>query len=165
MSNEPGSHRVQRDVAGNSEEVRFFLYQFRRETRLKQMTDAVVSAIERLCVGSVQLTHGERDISVGNLQQEMVVVAHQAIGVTEHIMLLGHGAEYGQQTPTIGVIPEDVSTLVSTRHYVVDATGDHETERPCHQRARWRPRDTTSIGIRVASGAGPTRIAVAMLKR
>jgi hypothetical protein len=62
----------------------------------------------------------------------MVVIAHEAIGVTEHA-IAGDGArQYDQKSRTVVIVFEDRAPGVPTRRDVVDPARNLEPERSGH---------------------------------
>jgi hypothetical protein len=97
------------------------------------MADSAVAPVEAGCVDAVQLAHGHREIRVRCLNQQMEVVAHQAVGVAETAVASDDPVEVGEQPPPVSVVPEDRRALVSTRDRVVDGVLELDPQRSRHR--------------------------------
>jgi len=51
-------------------------------------------------------------LASGGGQQQMVVVAHQAVGVAKDVQALDHGTEGGQEASSVTFVQEDALTCV-----------------------------------------------------
>jgi hypothetical protein len=96
------------------------------------MAASLVSPIESLRVHPVEVTHRKREVRLGGLDQQVVVIAHEAIGVTEHVIAGDGGCQNNQEARAIVIIFEDRAPVIPTRGHVVDATGKLKPERPGH---------------------------------
>ena len=56
------------------------------ESSLKYVTDCLVSSVKVLGIDSVQLPHPSGYIPLGCLDDEMVVVVHKTVGMTEPVV-------------------------------------------------------------------------------
>ena len=81
-----GAHGGQDDVAADFQQIALLVYQDRLEAPLKHMSHAPVSSIISLSVDAVELAHADGEVAVGGLDDEVVVVAHEAIGVAEPVI-------------------------------------------------------------------------------
>jgi hypothetical protein len=75
------AHRVQSEIARQFEKVTIALNRDRMETALKEMAAKGIPAVERLRVSSVHALNPAGKIRFGRLDNEVVVVFHQAIRV------------------------------------------------------------------------------------
>jgi hypothetical protein len=66
------------------------------------------------------------------LDQQVVVIAHEAIGVTQDVIAGDGGCQHVQEARAVIVIFEDRVPVVPTRGDVVDPAGKLEPERPGH---------------------------------
>jgi hypothetical protein len=57
------------------------LDQDRLVASLEDVPDPVVRPVDGLRVDAVELTHAAREVGVGGLGEQMIVVGHQAVGV------------------------------------------------------------------------------------
>ena len=72
-------HRIQREVTKNRPRVGAVLNDPAPEAALKEMPHAIVSTVEALAVGGIELLQQPRQRMLGRNQQQMVVIPEQAI--------------------------------------------------------------------------------------
>jgi hypothetical protein len=92
------------------------------------MPDPTVAAIEALRVYAVELTHPLGEIRLGCLDQQLVVVAHQAIGMTASLKAADHLSQHTQKTSPGRFIQTDVLPSVASRGHLINCTGKFNTE-------------------------------------
>ncbi len=63
-----------------------FLNEDRLVSALEQMPCPLMAFIKKLCIDAVQLPHTEGEVSVGRLDQEVIVVVHQAVGMAKPVI-------------------------------------------------------------------------------
>ena len=90
---------------------------------LKDMACLAVTAIKLLGVDAVELAHTLLQIALRGLNDEVVMIAHQTIGMTAPIEARADFAEYLQPRVPILRSVIDVLTTVAARGDVVKATG------------------------------------------
>ena len=78
----PGPHGIEYDIARQFQEVGIFLHQDGFVTPLEYLSDPTISAVDVLRENAIELAHASGKVPFNRLDPEMVVVAHQAIGVT-----------------------------------------------------------------------------------
>jgi hypothetical protein len=61
--------------------MRFLFHQDRLESALKQVADPFVPAVKTLSIDPVELAHTDGEIGFGRLDQQMIMIPHQAVGV------------------------------------------------------------------------------------
>lgn len=71
------------------------------------MAHTMMLPIEVLCLATVQSPHAATQIGFGCFEQQMVVIAHQAEGITAPVLLEDLLPEEGKKTVAVGVIEED----------------------------------------------------------
>jgi hypothetical protein len=74
---------------------------------LEQMTCPLMTFIKKLCIDPVQLPHTQGQIAVRRLDQEMVVVRHEAIGMTDPVIPFIDVLERVQEVDAVPVIFEN----------------------------------------------------------
>ena len=126
----PGAHRIQDHVAGEFEQIRLLLHQDRLVASLKQMTDQTVASIEALRVVPVQLAHPSGAVAVDGFHQQMIVVAHLAIGMHHPIEAATDVPEHLQPILPVG-IPRKNSSRRSPRE-VIQRPGEFDSQRSSH---------------------------------
>jgi hypothetical protein len=99
---------------------------------LEQMTVPLVAFIEELSVDAVQLPHADGEIAVGGLNQQMIMVGHEAVGVTNPIVPLVDVLEGIEKIETIAVVLENSFLFIAAGGHVVDGAGIFYAKRSCH---------------------------------
>jgi len=98
------------------------------EPPLEEMAHACVASVEALGVATVQAMEPRRQICEICLDDRVIVVAHQAIGVADPAAFPPDGAEVGDEGPTIVVVAEDLAPRNHTARDVINAIpGKHAT--------------------------------------
>jgi hypothetical protein len=101
--------------------------QSRFEAALEQMADAAVASVEGRGVQPVQPLHPLRQRRLPALDDQMEVVAHQAVGVQLPGAAVGDAKQELDEEPPIVVVHEDRAPVDATRGQVVDAVGKGRT--------------------------------------
>ena len=78
-----GAHRIQHHVPAECQQVCLFFKQDRREPSLEEMPDSMMPTIVRRGIAAIQLAHTQRQIGLRRFDEEMIVIVHQAGGMTE----------------------------------------------------------------------------------
>jgi hypothetical protein len=73
------THRIERDVSQDLEEMRLGFDLLREEPLLEQVSLDFMSPVEPLRVHRVQPVHSGRQRGLGQVEQDVVVVRHQAV--------------------------------------------------------------------------------------
>lgn len=92
----------------------------------------MVASIEDLGIDAVELPHASRQIRLGRLNQQVVVVAHLTPGLndpTESFTTLG---QYVQPCQAIRIVQINVLAAMSTRGHMVEATSKFKTQGTGH---------------------------------
>jgi len=74
------------------------------------------------------LAHANRTVAVGGFDQEMIVIAHEAVGVADPVVPLIHMLEGVQKIQPVLVVLEDGLLLVATVSDMVDCAGIFDPE-------------------------------------
>ncbi len=77
------------------------------------MSDSVMPAIEGLGGNPVELAHPFGEIAIGGFDHQMIVVIHQAVGVTEPVKSLGDLGEGIEKQLAVRVVFKDRLSLVA----------------------------------------------------
>jgi len=117
------AHRIQDDVSADFEKMAVFLYKNGLVAALEKMTRPTVESIEQLRVHAVQLPHAESQIAVRRLDEEMIMVVHEAVGMTDPIVAFVHVLKGVQEPDAVLVAFEDRLPLITARSDVVNSTG------------------------------------------
>jgi hypothetical protein len=96
------------------------LHQATAVTPLEQVPDTAVAPVERLRVGAVEPRHPAREIRPWRLEDEVIVVDHQAVGQARPVAEALHAPADGDELRAIAVVLEDPVAIVPTIEHVVD---------------------------------------------
>ena len=124
--------RVKDDVACQFKQVAVFVDQYRLEAALKNMADALVSPVKALRVYAIQLAHAFAEIGIRRFNHHVIVISHQAVGVTNPIETLTDLGERFEPRYAIIIGQIDVLAPVTARCDVVKRTGEFESEGAGH---------------------------------
>lgn len=111
------SHGVQVDIVARGTEVAVAaaLNQLRLVASAEYVTDEFVAVIEPDGIGALEPSHAGNQIGVGGFQHQVIVIAHEAIG-----MNLPAGLLAGlQKIVTVDIIQVNVFTPIPAAHDVV----------------------------------------------
>ena len=103
----------------------------------------------KLGVDAVQLPHADGQIPVGSLDQKMVMVGHEAVGVADPVVALVDVLEGVEEVQTIRVGLENGFLLVPAGGHMIDCAGVFDAERTGHgrtlaeKRGNVKPQDLT----------------------
>ena len=92
----------------------FLFHKDRFEPPLEKMADLPVFSIEGLRVGSVQLPHSGRKVSIRSFDEQMVVVGHQAVGMTDPMEVLDSCSQPFQKIGSVVIIGENILPCIAT---------------------------------------------------
>jgi hypothetical protein len=99
---------------------------------LEEVPYPAMPLIESLCIDTVQLPHAYRKISVGCINEQMVMIVHQAIGVAEPMVPKGNIPKGIQEHLSVLIVSENCLCFVSSARDVIDSTWKFYTQRTCH---------------------------------
>lgn len=131
---DPGPDRVEDDVSADREQVGVFLDEDRAVSRLEEMAKPPVAPVVPLRVDAVEVAHAEGKVPVRDFEQQVVVVVHQAVGVTEPLIPLDRSSEDCQERVTIVIVLDDRALLVSAGDHMNHCAGRTNAERSRHTR-------------------------------
>lgn len=134
VAHHPGTDGVEHDVAAELEEVGVALDEDRLEAALEDMARAAMAAVEGLAVDAVEVAHAARERRARGLDQQVVVVGHQAEGVAEPAPPLDRLRQDAQEGLPVVVVAVDGGTGVAAAGDVVDGARELEAERAGHRR-------------------------------
>ena len=95
---------------------------------LEQMSSPLMTFIKKLCIDPVQLPHTQRKIAVRRLDQEVIVVVHHAVGMTEPVIPFIDMLERVQEVDAVLVVFENGLLFIAARGNVIDGTGVFNAE-------------------------------------
>ena len=96
---------------------------------LEQVSGPAVPLVHELGIDAVQLPHTNRKITIRGLNEEMVMVCHEAVGMADPVVPLVDMLEGIQEVYAIIVSLEDGLLLISARRDVIDSTDKFDAER------------------------------------
>ena len=120
------------DVLDGPGEVVFVLDEPGREALAEQVAPALVAAVERLRVDAVQALHSGGEVLELRLDDEVVVVRHQAEDVDSPVVAVDDGREQAQEEAALIVVQEDRRARYSPRCDVVDPERGELVSRATH---------------------------------
>ena len=135
----PGPHRIQDNVAGQFKQVGVAVNQESLAAPLEDMDHAPSARVELQRLDAVELAHTTCQIDVCRLDQQMVVIAHQAIGVTDPVALFANPALQGKKPRAIRIILIDRLAPITTRRHVIRRTRKFQPQQSRHAALPWQP--------------------------
>ena len=122
-SNHLRAQRVQDGVTGQLKQVAVLFDQNGFEASLKYVADALMAAVESLGIHAVQLAHAFREVGIRGFDNQMIVVGHLAIGVTNPVEPFADFPERFKPSQTIFIGKENILASVAARSNVIDSAG------------------------------------------
>jgi hypothetical protein len=129
---EAGVDRVLGDVLGGGGELTVGFDDHGAKSALEHVARALMALVECLCVTSVYALYAFAEISIGSLQEEVKVIAHQAVRKTPPPQGADNAAEQPQVEQAIRIVKVDGLAVVAARVDVVDAVDDILAGLPGH---------------------------------
>jgi hypothetical protein len=83
-------------------------------------------------VAAAEPLHEAGQIGAAGLDEEMVMIGHQHVGVKQHVVGGEVVAKLAQEAAAVVVAKEDLRSAVATRHDVVHGAGELEAWRSRH---------------------------------
>jgi hypothetical protein len=117
-------HWIQGEVARELDEVPSALDEDRVESSLKEVSVDDVSVIERLCVCAVQLLHALGQVRLQRLEDEVVMVGHEAVAMAEPPPTLNDCLEQFEKQEVVVRVDEDLLSSIAARCDVIDPVRD-----------------------------------------
>jgi hypothetical protein len=98
--------------------------ELRAEPSLQDVTAPLVTSVDPLGVHPVELPHRGGEVALRRLEQQAVVVAHQAVGVAANAISRDERGQHDQEARAVRVVLEDRLPVVAPRGYVIDTAGE-----------------------------------------
>ena len=92
------------------------------------MPDPMMPTIVRLCVAAIELAHAEREIGLRRLDQQMIVVIHQAVRMAEPAIAIDHLGEHGLPLRAIPIIRHNILPGIASTRHVVHGAGKFDAK-------------------------------------
>jgi hypothetical protein len=124
--------RIEYHISARLKKMAILLNQDCLKPSLKEMPYPAMSLIESLRIDTVQLPHAFRKISIGCINEQMVMIVHQAVSVAEPIVSKGNIRKGIQEKRSILIVSENCLSFVSSTRNVIDSTWKFYTQRTCH---------------------------------
>ena len=87
------------------------------------MPHPAMSSVEGLGVNPVQLPHPQGEIPLRGLDEQMVMIFHEAVGVTEPVVASIHLVQEAQEGLPVVIVSEDGPLVVASIGKVIDGPG------------------------------------------
>ena len=104
----------------------------RLEPALVQMSAATVATVEADAVRSLKPAHGGTQVRPRRLEQKVVVVEHQAVGVNRDPEPLDHLFQRLQEPLPVRILPNDRLAFVAACGHVVNRVREFHSNWSCH---------------------------------
>jgi len=85
-------------------------------------------------VGTVDVAQDLREVAGWRLQEQMIMIVHQAVDMNDGTKPLDGRLQIGEKLLTIPETPEDLPALVASGGNVVEGAWKFDSERACHDR-------------------------------
>jgi hypothetical protein len=102
------AYRVEDDVPRQLEKVSFLLNEDRFASSLEDMSRARVASVEPLSEDAIDMAHATCLGRIHRLDEHVIVIAHQAVRVTEPVESIDRLSKDFQERRSVIVIEEDV---------------------------------------------------------
>lgn len=133
VSAEAGSYGVQCEIPRELEKVPVALHEHRVESALEDVTVQRVNSIEGLSESPVEPLHPIREIACRCLEDEVIVIRHQAVAEAAPLTPLRELVEEVKKQKVVVSIDEDLLSSVSATRHVEDAVRKLNSLRPWHE--------------------------------
>jgi hypothetical protein len=139
MTAQSGADGILDHVAADRDELLLVLDRTAPEPLAEEMAPASVARVEALRVAAVQPLEPGRQLGDGRLEDEVVVVGHQAERVHAPVVFAHRCCEQAQEDPAVVVVPVDRDLSGTTRRHVKEAVEEDVSRQPRHP-LQGRPR-------------------------
>src|SRR6266508_1528595 len=109
-----------------------FLNEDRLVAALEQMACPLMTFIKKLGIDADQLPHTQGEIAVRRLDQEVIVVVHHAVCMTEPVISFIDMLKRVQEVDAVLVVFENCLLFIAAGSNVIDGTGVFYTEGSGH---------------------------------
>jgi hypothetical protein len=96
------------------------------------MPRPLVPAVEGLAVHAIELAHGAREIGVGRLQQQVVVIAHETVRMAEQTIAGDDLCQHDQEPLAVDIIGKERLAPIAPCGYMIEPARKLDTQRPRH---------------------------------
>ena len=123
---------IEVDVAADLQQIRIFVDEDRLEAPLEEMPHLAMPAVVGLRVDAIDLSHQPGQVRAAGMQDQMIMVAHQAIGQCTGIEAVKGCSNHVQKCPPVLVVVEDRLAPVAPRGNVVNRSGKFDAQGAGH---------------------------------
>ena len=99
------------------------LHQDRLEAPLIHVAHRAMASVEGLGVDAVELPHPPRQISLRRLEEQVIVVLHEAVRMAQPLGPPDHRGQHVKQALPVSIIPEDPLTRIAPAGSVMHRPG------------------------------------------
>ena len=93
-----------------------------------------MATVRGLSVNTIELAHPLGEVRIRRLYHQMVVIAHQTVGMANPVKPFHHLRQYLEKTLSILIIFVDGLVPVSAGSYMIKRTIELNAQRSCHDR-------------------------------
>ena len=105
----------------------FLLNQYRLVSALKKVTTPVMVPVEFLGIYPVELSHSSAKRTVERFNDEVVVVTHEAVSMTNPIKEIAAFRKYIEKGCAVLVVAEDFFSFIAARSDVIHCSSKFNT--------------------------------------
>lgn len=132
LPDQPGTEGITVDIAQDFEQMTVILNQNGLVTSAKQLPVLPVGTIEVLGIDAIDVTHATRQIPLRGLEQQVIMVGHQAVSRNLHIPALGGLANDFQKSSIIIRLKKNILSSAAAIHDMVPRPGKFNTKWSAH---------------------------------
>lgn len=93
----------------------------------------LLHAVESLAVELTEASRASRQIRLGRLDGQMVVIIHQHIGVQRPPKHADRAPQQDQKSPAIHMVPDDRAPFIATGRHMIGSARKFQAERASHK--------------------------------
>ncbi len=94
------------------------------------MADATMASIKTLRIHTIQLAHAAREITLWCFDQQVVMIIHQAVGMTTPIHVFYRARQYRQKQGPVIVVQKDGLAGIAASSDMIKCAGIFNTQGP-----------------------------------
>ena len=126
------SNGIQDHIAAQLQQMRIAFDENRFVPPLKEVSASTMTEVEPLGVPAIQPLHPRGEIAPRGLEQQMVVVPHQAVRMEPPELIADHSPENRKESIAISIIAKDRRALVSPTRHMINSTFVLKPQRSRH---------------------------------
>ena len=86
-------------------------------------------SVKKLGIDTVELSHAEGEVGIRCLDQKVVMIVHETVGMAEPVVLPDSRTKDGKELLPISIIHKDLSPCFTAGGGMIDSTGVFNSER------------------------------------